>query len=174
MNYLLISGSLYRENDRQPLARIKNEFFTQDRSITLTGSSDAMRTYIRQKDGSESQDVRSRTYLFSDAAGNVLMSAQPCYAEGEDPKTHGWPVMRMPKADHAEVTIGNESFLLRMESSELYVLEEENGRQPVKISHRGIVGGWDISASESMHVEYLCALFVFCRYLEEENEFSIV
>lgn len=174
MNYQLISGSLYKGNDRQPLALIKNEFFTQERSIILTGSSDAMRTCISQNEGADSQDVRSRTYVFTDASGNVLMKALPQYAEGEDPKIHGWPVMRMPKADHALVTLQNETFLLRMQSSTLYLLSAQTGRQLVRISHRGVAGGWDISASESMRPEYICALFVFCRYLEEENEFSIV
>lgn len=47
-------------------------------------------------------------------------------------------------------------------------------REVVHILHRGIMGGWTIEDETGLLPKNLCGLFVFCRYLERENEFMTV
>lgn len=48
---------------------------------------------------------------------------------------------------------------------------DENGKI---IMRRGLCGGWLIDAFDDFSPEILCGIFVFCRYVEQENEFLIV
>ena len=41
----------------------------------------------------------------------------------------------------------------------------------MQIFHRGIVGGWNIEAMDNFAPEIICGIFVFCKYIEQENEF---
>ena len=40
--------------------------------------------------------------------------------------------------------------------------------------HRGIAGGWTLEDNCGFSPEMLCGIFIFCRYIEQENEFMIV
>ena len=44
----------------------------------------------------------------------------------------------------------------------------------VEMTHRGVLGGWDLRVSAGFSAVLLCGLFAFCRYLERENEFPTV
>lgn len=53
-------------------------------------------------------------------------------------------------------------------------LTKENGTVVLQIMHRGIAGGWTIDTVEKFQPQVICGLFMFCRYIEQENEFIIV
>ena len=85
-----------------------------------------------------------------------------------------WPICRMPRVDHAAVTIDGKPYALVMHNSQNYGLNDPSGYTVVQIMHRGLCGGWDIDADEAFSPGILCGLFAFCRYMEHENEFMIV
>ena len=61
-----------------------------------------------------------------------------------------------------------------MENVQNYVLTDAQGRCAVRIIHRGMSGGWKLDVSQPLSPSLLCGLFIFCRYLEKENEFVVV
>ena len=81
---------------------------------------------------------------------------------------------RMPKVDHAHLRMDGREFKLAMKGGAGYTLSELSGKEVLRILHRGITGGWDIDAADRLRPETICGLFVFCRYMERENEIVIV
>ena len=102
------------------------------------------------------------------------MVASPDYAEGDDPAVVGWSLCRMPRVDHAKVVIGEREYLLVMQNNQNYSLSEISGKTIVQIVHLGLGGGWNIEAIEDFASEMICGIFVFCKYIEQENEFLVV
>lgn len=119
-------------------------------------------------------DVRGREYILLDGQGVVRASARPGYAAGEDPERAGWPVNRMPRVDHAAVRICGDRCRLTMRSGRCYHMAGADGRTLLQISHLGLAGGWAIEAEDRLSPGLVCGMFVFCRYLERENEFLVV
>ena len=109
-----------------------------------------------------------------DAKGNVIAAAYPEYDPEEAPETAGWPLCRMPRVSTARVVSGSLEYTLHMQNSQNYYLEDKAGNCIMQIMHRGIMSGWDIVDMQNMEPEMLCGLFVFSRYIEQENEFMIV
>lgn len=54
------------------------------------------------------------------------------------------------------------------------MLKEESGKAVMEITHRGLVGGWDIAGPEDFGCEGVCGIFLFGRFMERENEFWVV
>ena len=121
-----------------------------------------------------SGDARRHEYVLTDDHDRVVAVAHPGYAEGEAPDAAGWPLDRMPLVDHADAMIGGRPFDLVMHSSQYYTLNDKDGNEVTRVLHKGLSGGWTIDDSASFPPEVLCGLFVFCRYIEEENEFLTV
>lgn len=65
-------------------------------------------------------------------------------------------------------------FSLNMYNSQYYVLRNTNGDDVLSILHKGTTGGWFFDDKQGFAPEILCAIFVFCRYMEQENELLIV
>lgn len=65
-------------------------------------------------------------------------------------------------------------YRLNMWNSQNYCLGKSAGEEAVRIFHRGLAGGWDIEAADEICPEIICGIFIFCRYIEQENEFPIV
>lgn len=112
----------------------------------------------------------ARQYRLLDARGNEIARARLADAEDEESAGFGWPLQRMPRVDHARITLSKAEYCLTMKNSQNYVLEKPNGEAAATFFHRGLTGGWDIEAREALSPEILCGLFVFCRYMEQENE----
>ena len=72
----------------------------------------------------------------------------------------------MPRVDHANIVVNGEEYLLTMHNSQNYSLLNTCNSEVLRIMHKGIAGGWI--------VEDICGIFIFCRYIEQENEFLIV
>lgn len=170
MRYTMKSGVLYR--DQRPLMKIRS---------SLTGSvkriSDSEETLLFQTDIQDLRDKqcpagdgRCRRYILTDRDEKLLAEAFPGYAQGEDLACSGWPVFRMPRVDHAQVSVGSTGYCLRMHNSMCYTLTDEAGIEVLRILHQGIIGGWTLEDSTGLSAGILCGLFIFCRYIELENE----
>lgn len=174
MKYIMEAGILYA--DKKMLARLKGVFNSPEKSIFLADGTLALRTSIRslkippEKKG----DVRFRNYIMFDKNGRECVLAKPSYATGHEPETAGWPVCRIPKVDHVHMKINDTEFCLFMQNNQSYSLMEESGRTAVRITHRGLIGGWNIEADDGFPPEIICGVFAFCKYMDYENEFLIV
>lgn len=174
MKYIMKEGILYF-NDIMS-ARIKGVFTGPEKKIYSANGTMLMHTDIANLEAppSEMGSVRYRQYVLFNDAGNRCAAASPDYAEGDDPAIAGWPLCRMPRVDHAKVVIGGKEYLLVMQNDQNYSLSEKSGRTAVQIFHRGLGGGWNIEAAEDFAPEIICGIFVFCKYIEQENEFLVV
>lgn len=174
MKYIMKAGILYF-NDTV-LAKIKGAFTGPEKRIYSANGTMLMRTDISNLETlpNEAGNVCFRQYILFDENDDKCMVADPGYAEGDDPAVVGWPLCRMPRVDHAKVIIGKREYLLVMQNNQNYSLSEISGQTIVQIFHRGLVGGWNIEGAEDFAPEMICGIFVFCKYMEQENEFLVV
>lgn len=176
MKYIMKAGILYL--DDKMCARIKGGFTGPGKTIYSPGGEVLMCTDIvnagRLQD--RAGDISCRKYVLFDSDGKECADASPEYAEGDDPNVVGWPLCRMPRVDHAKLDMGGKKFLLVMQNSQNYSLYEyeKPGLAALQIFHRGLGGGWNIEAAENLAPELICGIFVFCKYIEQENEFLTV
>ena len=175
MNYIMKSGCLCNEQSGEALAKIKSSFSSPSKRIQLSEINTEYHTDIRKPDAPTecSSDVRLREYYLGNQ-GNTVMTGRPGYAEGEDPLVTGWPICRLPRVDHAQIRIGGNEYHLAMHNSQNYTLKDKTGYVILQIMHRGLIGGWLFCDDHGFTPEILCGLFVFCRYIEQENEFLLV
>lgn len=176
MEYIMKSGALCSGLAGAPLARITSSLSGPQKTILLQGEAPALTADIRFTDDAQNRrgDVRCSRYVLVDAQGQICASAQPGYAAGEDPDVAGWPLCRLPRVDHAQAVVLGERYTLTMHNSQNYSLKDADGREALRVMHRGLVGGWTIEDARGFSPEILCGLFVFCRYIEQENEFMFV
>lgn len=176
MRYLMKSGTLTVLESEKALAHVKRTFGGAAKRILLSSDNSQYQTEITVLDAPAEKkgDVRFRVYTLKDIAGTILAEAHPCYARDENPDIVGWPVYRVPKVDHAELLMKEKAYSLVMYNSRNYSLYEKDGSIVLQIVHRGISGGWILDAAYDFSAQILCGLFIFCRYLEQENEFIIV
>lgn len=174
MKYIMKSGNLFLDDTMS--VRIKSTFVGPEKKIFAANGELLIRTSIYHLEAppNEKDNVRYRQYVMLDGIGKECAIAKPDYAEGDDPAVVGWPICRMPRVDHAQLFIGRKEYLLTMKNSQTYFLSEKNGKVVVQILHRGLCGGWDIDAADDFVPEIICGIFVFCRYIEQENEFTVV
>ncbi len=175
MRYIMRAGALYREPN-QVVAKLKGVLIGSEKTVHGPDGVLALKMQIRRTDaaGEQKTDVRSLAYVMVDSLDHEIAIARPDYAEGDDPAVVGWPVCRMPHVDHAKIDMNGEEYMLVMHNSQNYALMDVSGRTIVQIVHRGLSGGWNIDTDESFTPEILCGFFVFCRYLEQENELILV
>lgn len=173
MNYIMKSGYLSREQSSEVMARIKSTLTGSVKIITISEAE--YHTDIRRLNPlpERSGDVRFREYIFADHS-NTRMLGRPGYADGEDPLVNGWPICRMPRVDHARITIESEEYDLTMHNPQNYSMKDRTGYVILQIIHRGLTGGWQFHDDHGFAPEILCGIFAFCKYIEQENEFLIV
>lgn len=61
-----------------------------------------------------------------------------------------------------------------MHNSQNYSLINNANSEVLRIMHKGISGGWIVEDTCGFLPEIICGIFIFCRYIEQENEFLIV
>lgn len=173
MKYIMKSGILYA--NEKITARLKGIFTGPEKKVYSADGSLAFQVDIRYLSipPVKTGDVRFKEYVVFNTQGKECAVAKPDYAEGDDPAVAGWPVCRMPRADHAKLFMDGKEYQLIMQNSQNYTLSDPSGKTIVQIFHRGLAGGWNIEAPETFTPELLCAIFTFCRYIERENEFPV-
>lgn len=176
MEYTMKAGCLYPATSKNMLARIKSAIVGPVKKIYCDNDVPTLTADICNIDTGKEHlgDVRNREYLLIDNDDHIIAVGNPGYAPEDDPDIMGWPVCRMPRVDHAVLSIRNQSFLLTMHNSQNYSLCDKDRRKVLQIMHKGLSGGWHIVDDCGFSPEILCGLFSFCRYIEQENEFLIV
>ena len=176
MKYVLKAGALYDAQHEQVFARIKRGFIGSEKEILSAEGTVLSNTVIRNLDvpAEKVQTVRFREYIMRDGAGRVCAVARPDYAEGDDPTKVGWPICRMPQVDHAALVLDGQEYSVTMHNSQHYAVKDASGETVIQILHKGFTGGWEIEANDVFEPQAICAVFSFCRYIEQENEFPIV
>lgn len=176
MQYTIKAGVLYKNEPQRALARIKSSLIGPQRKIFSVADELLLTADIRNLDKAEEgfSDVINREYILTDNGRQIICSARPEYADGDDPNIEGWPICRMPRVDHASIVVNGEEYLLTMHNSQNYSLKDTNHTEVVRIMHKGIAGGWAVEDICDFAPEFICGIFIFCRYIEQENEFLIV
>lgn len=178
MNLLLKSGTLYRTDNKASgpaLANIHNRLFGLEKQI-IAGEKQFL-TQIRTDipTGERTPGVCSRKYLLKNSDGEILLSGVPKYGDENGPSIVGQFVYRMPRVNSAELMFQDRSGLLRRIDSQNYRLTDSSGKVILTLLRRGTFsGGWNLDAAEELGPEFLCGIFIFCRYMEQENELPIV
>ena len=70
--------------------------------------------------------------------------------------------------------VNGEEYLLTMHNSQNYSLINAHNSEVLRIMHKGIAGGWAVEDICGFVPEIICGIFIFCRYIEQENEFLVV
>lgn len=180
MKYIMKSGILYDTDAtgqlNQPLARLKGQITGMQKIIQSMDGGEKLFTDIRYLSAPQNQKnrIQYHRYILYNREGRLSAEGKPAYAKGEDPSIAGWPVYRMPRVDHAEITIQDHIFHLKMQNSQNYLLTDSQNSSVLQIIHHGITGGWDFKVTDIFDPYFLCGIFAFCRYLEQENEFITV
>lgn len=174
MKYIMRAGTLYNQNNM--LAQIKSVLIGPEKKIISADGTLLLQTniYNREAPAGKIGNVRFRQYILTDVEGIRCAVANPDYAKDDDPEVVGWPICRMPKVDHAQMQIYDDEYYLTMRNNQNYLLENAIRESVVQIYHRGLIGGWEIEADGGFRPDIICGIFVFCRYMEKENEFLIV
>lgn len=174
MNYILKLGVLYEENFKRDLAKIKSILIGAEKNIYTQEKEWIAKTNIRNRNNENYGDVRFREYVLMDKEGEVIALGYPDYAKEENPDEVGWPATRVPKVDHAEVYIGEKKYILEMQNSRNYKLKNCEEETVLQVVHKGICGGWNLEVKYKFPPEIICGIFLFCRYMEQENELLII
>ena len=176
MQYTIKAGVLYKYESQCALARIKSALIGPQRKIFSIAGELLSTADVRYLDESKasSGDVRNREYILTDNGNQLICSARPGYADDDDPNVVGWPICRMPRVDHANIVVNGEEYLLTMHNSQNYSLTNNGNSEVLRIMHKGIAGGWTVEDICGFAPEIICGIFIFCRYIEQENEFLIV
>lgn len=172
MQYLMKEGILYNSNSQTALVKMKSAIIGAEKNIYEMSGNMILETSI--KNPYDSGDVRNHEYLMTNKDGKIVGTAYPGYAKGEDPDETGWPICRMPRVDHANVTVLGRKYMLVMHNNQNYSLSDVNDSEELRIMHKGILGGWLLEEHCNLPPEILCGIFAFCRYIEQENEFWTV
>lgn len=176
VSYKMKAGALFEEAGDRPLACLDRACFGTEKQILSPEGEVLLRTRIGALAPSPDQmeSTPGREYLMLGPAGALYARALPEYAAGDASIDDGWPLSRVPRVDHARLEYGGETFLLAMRNSQNYTLYDSARHILVQIIHMGLPGGWSVETQRQFPPQFLCGLFVFCRYLELENQFPVV
>lgn len=129
---------------------------------------------VLEKAGSsaEDRDISGRRYLLCRIDGSIYASAAPFYAAEEKLSENGFPVCRMPRVDHAVVSMQGKVFVLIRRKWGEYVLLDEEGQVLMQILYVGALGRqYEIETFSDWEPEIIAGIVQFSRYMERENEF---
>lgn len=174
MTYLMKSGILYEYTPDGPgniAARLKKPYWSASKTILGPDGVVLAQTGIENRRSAPDQPTE-RVYQLRDDRGNVIALAAPDCAK--EPPPEGWPICRLPRTSRADVQLPCGQCRLAMQNSRNYCLTDAAEHEIFTVHHRGTAGGWILETQKQMEAGVLCGLFVFCRYLDMENEFLSV
>ena len=134
------AGVLFKNESQLALARIKRALRGPQRKILSIAGELLLTADVRYLDESKasSGDVRNREYILTNNGNQLVCSARPGYADGDDPNVVGWPICRMHSVDLANIVVNGEEFLLTMHNSQNYSLLNAHNSEVLRIMHKGI------------------------------------
>ena len=161
MTYLMKRGCLYGDDREAELAVIHSELNGLKKQVEAGG-----RLYTA--------DVLPGGYRMEDESKQPVLEGKLGYAAGEDPAQFGWPLCRTPRRDHVCVQMEGREWMLEQLNCQNYRLLDSEGTPVLEVLHRGLTGGWILEAQREFEPWVLCGIFLFCLYLDRENEFAVV
>ena len=176
MRFTMKNGVLTGKTNQQTQAVLKGALVGVQKRIYAKDGTLALRTDIRRTTASKVQsgDVRAREYILLTPSGTEYATARPGYSQKDDPAEVGWPVFRAPRVDHAHVFCSGNEYRLTAGKDRNYTLLDPSHRTVAEFRRKGLISGWDVEAEDGFPAEILCAIFVFCQYLRQENELHVV
>lgn len=166
MQYIMKAGALHRQQEL--LAYIKGGLAGPERKIFSANGDLLLQTDVRRPDAPPegSEVLQTHQYLLLDVQGDSRAVADPHCSAAES--------AAISRVDCAQIQLDGNAYRLMMKDNCNYRLENGAGETILQISHRGLTGGWNVDAAAEFPPEIICGMFVFCRYIEQENEFRIV
>lgn len=171
MNYYIHFGKLYlRKKNQQEicLCYIKGPFYSTNKTIISSKDNSILKAEIEQKQKDGKLD--SRKYLLKDEADHIIAEGHPEYAEGADP----WPVSHAPRVNRLHINMQDSTYELKMLNSQNFVMKDQKDCSVMEIIHNDIGGGWNTVIYKDFDSCIVMGMFVFCRFLDKENEFMVV
>ena len=176
MRFTMRNGVLTGNTNQQTQAVLKGALVGPQKRIYAKDGTLALRTDIRKAAASKVQsgDVRAREYVLLTPSGAKYATARPGYSKEDDPAEVGWPIFRAPCVDHAHVFCDGNEYRLTAGKDRNYTLLDPSHRTVAEFRRKSLISGWDVEAEDGFPAEILCAIFVFCQYLRQENELHVV
>lgn len=172
MNYYIHFGKLYAVDHAQPgpcLCHLKAPFYSLTKEIVSPDGKPILKSEIVQENKSGKTD--SRRYLLKDDRDEIIAKGSLQFADLADP----WPISHAPRIDRVSISLLGQNYLLKMLNSQNFILsDQKSDNKKMEIIHDGINGGWNISAASDFAAYIVMGIFLFCRYLDKENEFVVV
>ncbi|MDF2886224.1 MAG: hypothetical protein K0R23_609 [Lacrimispora sp.] len=165
MKYLIKAGNLYQIDNERPstkLACLKMPYYPTRKTILSPDGRIKLYADIKTCEGSERS--REQIYILSDPLNQTLLSGSPVYLENLS-------LLSGPPVNHIILAMEHKVYDLFMRSSQEYCIMDENSWVTVRLEHRIKEGGWFVEADPEFSPFILMGLFIFCRYLDKENEF---
>lgn len=171
MKYYIHFGKLYamKENSQGAcLCYLKKPMYSLNKVIVSSDGNVITKTEVIQMN--RSKRLENRRYLLKDAEDHVRAEGQLRYAEGADQ----WPVCHAPRVDSVLLRMGDSKYVLKMLNSQNFTMTDMDGNRVMGIIHDGVNGGWLVNDNGTFNSCDIMGVFIFCRYLDKENEFMVV
>lgn len=154
MQYLIRDGILYQKNSETSLTLLAQIQFPSfhTKKVILDSRQEPRLIADTQENPKESR----KTCLLSDPEGNLLVRGILTF-----------------NGNLIAITWQGKKFELYMEDSQTFHLTDQSGHILWKLTHNGFQGGWTIYSSMALDPYILLGFFIFTRYLDKENEFTI-
>lgn len=167
MKYIIQAGSLYQTDNGRPgvkLAYLESPYYPVRK--TILSPDGRVKLYADIQTSGSSGKIRERCYTLKDPLDQVILSGTPGPA--------GHITFNAPRIDHVKIDMDHKAYVLTMKNSQEYRLVDEDDRKAAQILHNGTEGGWKIETEPLFSPYALMGLYIFCRYLDKENEFITV
>lgn len=178
MRYHIHYGRLFpacQDGKEECLCYIKQPVYLQNKQICSADGKRELSIEIEET-GNDARLPRHK-FLMKDQDGTLLAEGQPGCASGSNLP----PVPRGLRMDHVAITMFHvpqtsppASYILQMQNSQNFLLTLPDGQTVMELIHNGVSGGWNVSTNDSFDAMLVMGIFLFCRYLDKENEFVIV
>lgn len=169
MKYSMRSNILFDENNNR-CARVSSSASYLKNKI-CSSAERMLNTELRMN---SSFDANDHEFILTDSDAKVIAYAKPRYSKSEDPHLNGWPLNRAPLVDEAILKIEGEVYVITRVGYPKYELRDSNGVLVLGAAYSSLMRNWSIYTKDRFTPDIVCAIVVFCKYLEFENEAVIV
>jgi len=165
MKYFIKAGKLYQIDNGRPgvkLACLKTPYYPMKKAILSPDG--RIKLYADIKSGQGREISGERIYVLYDPLNQTILSGIPVYSDNLS-------LLSGMSANQIRLTMEHRLYDLFMRSTREYCIMDENSWVAVKLEHCTEGGGWSVEADPVFSPFILMGLFIFCRYLDKENEF---
>ncbi|MGC6175403.1 hypothetical protein [Lacrimispora sp. 38-1] len=165
MKYLIKAGKLYQIDNGRPgvkLACLKTPYYPIKKAILSPDGRIKLYADIKSCQGGEMSG--DRIYVLSDPLNQTILSGIPIYCDNLS-------LLSGMSVNQIRLTMEHRLYDLFMRSTREYCIMDENSWVAVRLEHCFEGGGWSVEADPVFSPFILMGFFIFCRYLDKENEF---